>query len=161
MRARAATVALLLIVSSGCGGPTIEAESSTSNEPIIEASHESTVVRGGQVEGASLSPAIAGQLVGTWHATSEICEPDSDEKPSKKVAPALLTLKADGHYRKVQQGEDLRGSFTVYDASQNVIGVQLDDAGMLMRYLVKDGRLENWGEGDAVYLCALVFERMK
>lgn len=68
---------------------------------------------------------------------------------------------ADGRYRKVQQGEDLRGSFTLYDTSQNVVGVQLDDAGMLMRYLVVDGRLENWGEGDAVYLCALVFERTK
>lgn len=140
-----ATIALLWLAA--CGSESQPRNQSESARPV--APGEETVIGGARTAGAA-------QVAGTWTATREICDPEAG--PRGPIAPVTLILGADGRYRRIADGKEVRGSFTLESFTHGLM-VQLDGAAMLAHYQMRNGHLENWGEGDAVYPCALIFER--
>jgi hypothetical protein len=155
---RALAIGVLLLAVAACGSSPAPADAPASSEQAaVNVSNSSAP--GASVSGNDVSSLIPTQLVGEWRAVSEKCDPDSEEKPSKDIALSTLRLTADGHYRKQDWNGDASGSFTVSTIAGQPSAI-LDDAGNLMHYMLVDGHLENWGEGEAVYPCAQVFARV-
>ena len=109
-------------------------------------------------ESVTVNKLSAENLHGTWVASREICDSDSEVERTPDIPTTSLILTREGQYRKIEEGKEVRGSYTLVE-SGNRKTVQLDGNANLSRYEVVEGHLENWGEGEAVYPCALVFQR--
>ena len=106
---------------------------------------------------APVAPASRSTLVGLWKFAREVCDPEMEMEPRQHIPNALLHLKENGQYQLSVEGFLLFDSYTVSDHSSG-LSVDLNNSPHGFRFV--DGHLENWNEGDAVYGCGRVFERV-
>ena len=134
-------VALALVVLTSCKGE----ERRNSQTPA-----ETIKPRYGEIE------RVPAEFIGRWSFTREVCEPDSGMVPRKKLPQVFLSIRADRTYDLTVEDFFLPGTFKVHSY---VDGTRLKLDGSLLNFDAVDGTLENWSEGDAVYLCGRVFTR--
>lgn len=139
MRLVAVTIAVLV---SAC--------SQTTAPDVNTAQHSETDPQYGEL---SVVPA---DYVGNWVRVREICEADSEEVPRTNLPPIRLMLTRQHRFTLVEDGRTMRGRFIV---ERFVQGTRLRLLDSLRNFDAVDGRLENWGEGDAVYICGQIYER--
>ncbi len=78
------------------------------------------------------------------------------ETPGTKQVDALVRFERDSRYElTVEAGS--RGSYRVEQMPDSLLSIRLGD--VPYEFDLVDGRLENWSEGDAVFLCGRIFER--
>lgn len=99
--------------------------------------------------------AVPRELLGTWKMTGEKCE--EGETPGTKQVDALIRFEPDFRYELTVEGWRSLGGYRVERMRDAPLTIRLDDT--LYEFDFVDGRLENWSEGDAVYLCGRIFER--
>ena len=97
------------------------------------------------------------QILGYWKMVGERCE--EGETPSTKQVSAFLRLDPHFRYELTVEGWSWAGTYSVDRSSNSQLRVQLADT--LYNFDLVDNRLENWGEGDAPFLCGRIFEREK
>ena len=95
------------------------------------------------------------EILGTWKMVGEKCE--EGETPGTKQVDALIRFERDSRYELTVEGWTSRGSYRVERMLDSPLRIQLHD--VLYEFDLVDGRLENWSEGDAVFLCGRIFER--
>ena len=100
--------------------------------------------------------AVPPDLVGRWRLSREVCEAGSDGKPASRLPDTMLTLHDDFTYDMTIAGWPSRGTFRI-EATSDGPRVQMTDT--LLNFDLVDGTLQNWGEGEAVYVCGNVFTR--
>lgn len=98
---------------------------------------------------------VPDEILGTWKMVGEKCE--EGETPSAKPIDALIRFERDFGYELTVEGWISRGRYRVEQMRDVPLRVQLADP--LYEFDLVDGRLENWSEGDAVFLCGRIFER--
>ncbi len=96
------------------------------------------------------------EFVGHWKLIGQECEPNASELPPKRNAQADLNLQADGSYFLTVEGFPMPGRFN-YEALKH--GSRITFERSLLHFEMKNGRLENWSEGDSPYLCGNIFVR--
>lgn len=97
------------------------------------------------------------QMLGRWEMVGERCE--DGETPSAKHLSVILSLESDFRYELSVEGWRSVGTYRVDRFRDSPLRVRLADT--LYDFDLVDGRLENWGEGDAAYLCGRIFERTR
>ena len=97
------------------------------------------------------------QILGYWNMVGERCE--EGETPSTKQVSVVLSLDRKFRYELSVEGWRSVGTYSVDRSSNSQLRVQLADT--LYNFDLVDNRLENWGEGDAPFLCGRIFEREK
>lgn len=100
-------------------------------------------------------PAVPDELLGTWKMVGEKCE--EGETPSTRQVDALIRFESDFKYELTVEGWRSVGRYRVERMRDSPLTIRLDDT--LYEFDFVDGHLENWSEGDAVYLCGRIFER--
>ena len=115
--------------------------------------------------GAGSAPVLAAPLaavptefLGTWHRVHEECEADSDEKPRAALPPMSIRFTPNHEYVLREGTRKTRGRFVM---KRYRSGMELQLADSLLEFDLRNGRLENWSEGEAVYLCGQIFERSR
>ena len=102
---------------------------------------------------------VPAEYLGNWELTHETCEPNSDEVPDTDLPRVQLFLQPDHTYEMSMEGWRISvGTFTVKSYAD---GTELTLNDTHLDFTLADGRLENWSEGEAVYLCGKIFERIK
>lgn len=99
--------------------------------------------------------AVPDELLGTWKMVGEKCE--EGETPSTRQVDALIRFEPDFSYELTVEGWTSRGKYRVDRMRDSPLRIQLADT--LYEFDLVDGRLENWSEGEAVFLCGRIFER--
>jgi len=94
-------------------------------------------------------------ILGTWKMVGEKCE--EGETPGTKQVDALIRFEPDFRYELTVEGWTSRGRYRVEQMRDLPLTIQLAD--VLYEFDLVDGRLENWSEGEAVFLCGRIFER--
>lgn len=102
------------------------------------------------------SEPVPKRLLGTWVYSHEECEPGSQMAPDKRDARASINFYADRNYGMKVEGFDVEGTYRYQGGDYPRI--TLDN---LLNFNVEGETLQNWSEGDAVYLCGRVFVREK
>ncbi|MBJ7441445.1 MAG: hypothetical protein JHD35_20835 [Sphingopyxis sp.] len=100
---------------------------------------------------------VPDQILGRWKMIGERCE--EGETPSTKQVSAFLRLDPHFRYELTVEGWSWAGTYRVDRSSNSQLRIQLDAT--LYNFDLVDNRLENWGEGDATFLCGRIFEREK
>lgn len=112
----------------------------------------------------SESEPVPEELVGTWVYSHEECEPEGE--PSGQELDLRITFAANRTYSTALDGKDAvatalgdtqlpgKGTYTFEDGDYPRI--TLDN---WLNFNVEGETLQNWSEGDAVYLCGAVFVR--
>lgn len=100
---------------------------------------------------------VPDEILGTWDMVGQKCE--EGETPSPRQVYAQIRFDRDFRYELTVEGWTSRGGYRVEQVGDSPLQVQLAD--VLYEFDLVDGRLENWSEGEAVFLCARVFERAK
>lgn len=100
-------------------------------------------------------PTAPETILGSWKMVGERCE--EGETPSTRQVDATIRFEADFGYELVVEGWVSRGRYRVEQMRDVPLRVQLRDT--LYNFDLVEGRLENWGEGEAVFLCGRIFER--
>jgi hypothetical protein len=95
------------------------------------------------------------ELLGTWKMTGEKCE--EGETPSTKQVDAIIRFEPDFRYELTVEGWISRGGYRVEQMRDSPLMIQLHD--VLYEFDLVDGHLENWSEGEAVFLCGRIFEQ--
>lgn len=95
------------------------------------------------------------EILGTWKMVGETCE--EGETPGTKQVDASIRFDPDCRYELTVEGWTSRGGYRVEQMRGSPLMIQLADA--LYEFDLVDGRLENWSEGEAVFLCGRIFER--
>ncbi len=95
------------------------------------------------------------EILGTWKMIGEKCE--EGETPGTKQVDALIRFEPDFRYELTVEGWRSLGSYRIERMRDSPLAIRLDDT--LYEFDLVDGRLENWSEGDAVFLCGRIFER--
>ncbi|WP_428632498.1 hypothetical protein [Sphingopyxis sp.] len=95
-------------------------------------------------------------ILGIWKMVGEKCE--EGETPSTKQVDALIRFERDFGYELTVEGWTSRGRYRVEQMRDAPLRIQLAD--VLYEFDLVDGRLENWSEGEAVFLCGRIFERV-
>jgi len=98
---------------------------------------------------------VPATMLGSWKMVGERCE--EGETPSAKRVDALIRFEPDFTYELTVEGWTSRGRYRVDRFRDAPLRIQL--AGTLYEFDLVGDRLENWSEGDAVYLCGRIFER--
>lgn len=98
---------------------------------------------------------VPDELLGTWKMVGEKCE--EGETPSTRQVDALIRFERDFSYELTVEGWTSRGKYRVDRMRDSPLRIQLADT--LYEFDLVDGRLENWSEGEAVFLCGRIFER--
>lgn len=98
---------------------------------------------------------VPDEILGTWKMVGEKCE--EGETPGTKQVDALIRFERDSSYELTVEGWISRGSYRVEQMPDSPLGIRL--GGVPYEFDLVDGRLENWSEGDAVFLCGRIFER--
>jgi len=101
-------------------------------------------------------PAVPGEVLGSWKMVGERCE-EGEATPDTRAVSVNLSLDADFRYELTVEGWRSVGTYRIDRFRDEPLRVQLADT--LYEFDLVDGRLENWGEGDAAYLCGRIFER--
>lgn len=94
-------------------------------------------------------------ILGTWKMVGEKCE--EGETPGTKQVDASIRFEPDFGYELTVEGWTSRGRYRVERMRDAPLMIQLAD--VLYEFDLVDGRLENWSEGEAVFLCGRIFER--
>ena len=97
------------------------------------------------------------EILGAWKMVGEKCE--EGETPGTKQVDALIRFERDFRYELTVEGWISRGRYRVEQMRNAPLRIQLAET--LYEFDLVDGRLENWGEGEAVFLCGRIFERAK
>lgn len=98
---------------------------------------------------------VPDEILGTWKMVGERCE--EGETPGTKHVDALIRFERDSRYELTVEGWISRGSYRVERMPDSPLSIRLGD--VPYEFDLVDGRLENWSEGDAVFLCGRIFER--
>ena len=98
---------------------------------------------------------VLGEVLGTWKMVGEKCE--EGETPGTKQVDALIRFEPDFRYEFKVEGWTSRGRYRVEQMRGSPLSIQLAD--VLYEFDLVGGRLENWSEGEAVFLCGRIFER--
>lgn len=98
---------------------------------------------------------VPDEIVGAWEMVGERCE--EGETPSPRQVNALIRFDRDFQYEFTVEGWTSRGRYHVEQMRDSPLGIQLADVSY--EFDLVDGRLENWSEGDTVFLCGRIFER--
>lgn len=98
---------------------------------------------------------VPDELLGAWKMVGEKCE--EGETPSTRQVDALIRFERDFSYELTVEGWTSRGKYRVDRMRDSPLRIQLADT--LYEFDLVDGRLENWSEGEAVFLCGRIFER--
>ncbi len=99
--------------------------------------------------------AVPDTMLGSWKMTGERCE--EGETPSAKAVDAQIRFESDFTYELIVEGWASRGRYRVDRFRAAPLRIQLADT--LYEFDLIGDRLENWSEGEAVYLCGRIFER--
>lgn len=102
---------------------------------------------------------IPAELLGQWYLVRQECEEGADPEewqPRTDFAEAIITFDQYGRYSMSVDGWFFTGDFTVGGAPDQP-RVTLDQS--LQNFDLVEGTLQNWSEGEAVYVCGNVFER--
>lgn len=94
-------------------------------------------------------------ILGTWKMVGEKYE--EGETPDTKQVDASIRFEPDFGYELVVEGWISRGRYRVEQMRDAPLSIQLRET--LYEFDLVDGRLENWSEGEAVFLCGRIFER--
>jgi hypothetical protein len=94
------------------------------------------------------------KLLGTWAYSHQECEQDSDATPDPRKILASISFEADRTYQLNVEGFEFEGRYRY--SGGNYPRLTLDN---LLNFAVEGDTLQNWSEGDAVYLCGRVFVR--
>jgi hypothetical protein len=105
---------------------------------------------------ASAPEPIPPEYLGDWVLTREECYPDSGEVPETDLPHVELRLRPDRSYEMSIEGWRSVGTFKVDGQGE---GRQLTLEDTSLDFTLSDGRLENWSEGEAAYVCGQIFER--
>lgn len=100
---------------------------------------------------------VPDEIVGAWEMVGERCE--EGETPNPRQVNALIRFDRDFRYELTVEGWTSRGGYRVERMRGSPLSIQLAD--VLYEFDLVDGRLENWSEGDAVFLCGRIFERAR
>ena len=138
MRSKIAVV--LGLVLAGCGK-----SDSTPNQPETQ--------QYGEVD------TVPQAFVGEWRYVGEQCEKDSEETPSKAKRNVTVSFRPDFRYEMYVEGWRSVGSFRIDRFKNSPDRIQLLET--LYEFELANDRLENWSEGEAVYLCGNIFERIR
>ena len=95
------------------------------------------------------------EILGAWKMVGEKCE--EGETPDTRQINALIRFDRDFGYELTVEGWTSRGNYRVEQLRDSPLTIRLNDS--LYEFDLVDGRLENWSEGDAVFLCGRIFER--
>lgn len=98
---------------------------------------------------------VPATMLGSWKMAGERCE--EGETPSAKAVDARIRFEPDFTYELAVEGWTSRGRYRVDRFRDAPLRIQLADT--LYEFDLVGDRLENWSEGDAVYLCGRIFER--
>jgi len=99
--------------------------------------------------------AVPDTMLGSWKMTGERCE--EGETQTTKAVDALIRFEPDFTYELTVEGWTSRGRYRVDRFRAAPLRIQLADT--LYEFDLVGDRLENWSEGEAVYLCGRIFER--
>lgn len=94
-------------------------------------------------------------ILGSWKMVGERCE--EGETPGTRQVDAAIRFDADFGYELVVEGWIMRGRYRAEQMRDVPLRVQLRDT--LYNFDLVGDRLENWSEGEAVFLCGRIFER--
>lgn len=94
-------------------------------------------------------------VLGSWKLVREECEEEGE--PKAKIPEAIILFREDLRYEFFIEGWTFMGHYKVEKLRDPPLRIQLKDS--MQNFDFKNGRLENWSEGDAVYLCGNIFER--
>lgn len=170
MLSRSAGLALLpgLLLASCSQG---EEEPGTGNgegtaKPVEVAEDGSAAKVADHLMDTSDSDPVPPELLGTWIYEGDECEPDVEDHPDPVAIDARITFNADRTYRSEVGGEvsvkDWRGegmlpaSGTYRFEDGDYPRITLDTR---LNFNLEGDTLQNWSEGDAVYLCGAIFVR--
>ena len=85
------------------------------------------------------------------------CDDDiEDAVPDQNLSDVTMWLDETGTYTMNIAGWQSVGQFSV---SESPTGTRVTHEDTQLNFDTVDGTLQNWSEGDAVYLCGNVFER--
>lgn len=101
------------------------------------------------------SAVVPDEILGTWKMVGEKCE--EGETPGTRQVDARIRFDRDSGYELTVEGWISRGRYRVEHLLDSPLRIQLAD--VLYEFDLVDGRLENWSEGEAVFLCGRIFER--
>ncbi len=94
-------------------------------------------------------------VLGRWKLTGQECEEEGD--PLRQIGNVFVTFNDDFSYEMNVEGWRFVGKYRVDRFIENKLRIQFEDTAY--NFEVEDGRLANWSEGDAVYLCGNIFTR--
>lgn len=100
--------------------------------------------------------AVPDEILGSWQMVGERCE--EGETPGTRQLSVVLRLDSHFRYELSVAGWRSVGGYRVDRFRDSPLRIQLRDT--LYEFDFVGGRLENWSEGDAVYLCGRIFERI-
>lgn len=95
------------------------------------------------------------EILGGWRFVREKCE--DGVTPGKKNRDVTIRFEPDYSYEISVEGWVFSGSYQVEQRHDSTLRVRI--APSLYDFDLIDGRLENWSEGEAVFLCGRIFER--
>jgi hypothetical protein len=98
---------------------------------------------------------VPAEILGAWEMVGEKC--DESETRGTKQVDALTRFERDLRYEHTVEGWILRGRYRVEQMRNGPLRNPLAET--LYAFDLVDGHLENWGEGEAVFLCGRIFER--
>jgi ABC-type glycerol-3-phosphate transport system substrate-binding protein len=99
--------------------------------------------------------AVPDTMLGSWKMTGERCE--EGETPTTKAVDAQIRFEPDFTYELTVEGWASRGRYRIDRFRDAPLRIQLAET--LYEFDLVGDRLENWSEGEAVYLCGRIFER--
>lgn len=95
------------------------------------------------------------EILGRWEYVGEECE--EGETPSKERREFIIRFHPNFRYEMYVEGWTFFGKYVVERFQDETVRVQFEET--LYNFNLVKGRLENWSEGDAVYLCGRMFEK--
>lgn len=99
--------------------------------------------------------AVPREILGRWEYVGEECE--EGETPSREKRELVIRFHPDFRYEMHVEGWTFFGKFAVEKFRDETVRVRFEET--LYNFNLVKGRLENWSEGDAVYLCGRIFEK--
>lgn len=117
-------------------------------------SADSIVAEDAAVAAGATVPSV---LLGSWRQVSEECE--EGEQPASDFPETFIRFHPDFRYELTVAGWAIPGQYEIVPLQDKGIHIRL--SGSMHNFRLDNGRLENWSEGDAVYLCGRIFAREK